>query len=85
LVAKELKEGGLVLLYNSRLKLFPGKLKSRWSGPFVIQEVLPYGAVTLMGKSGSAFTINGHRVKPYLADSYDKESTSVLLQDPPSA
>ncbi|CAH2070623.1 unnamed protein product [Thlaspi arvense] len=85
LVAKELKEGGLVFLYNSRLKLFPGKLKSRWSGPFVIQEVLPYGAVTLMEKSGSAFTINGNRVKPYLADGYDKESTSVLLQDPPSA
>ncbi|KAK8947387.1 hypothetical protein KSP39_PZI006995 [Platanthera zijinensis] len=31
---KEFKVGQLVLLYNSRLRLFPGKLKSRWSGPF---------------------------------------------------
>ena len=31
---RELIEGEKVLLFNSRLKLFPGKLKSRWSGPF---------------------------------------------------
>ncbi|GJX16459.1 reverse transcriptase domain-containing protein [Tanacetum coccineum] len=28
--------GDRVLLFNSRLKLFSGKLKSRWSGPFTI-------------------------------------------------
>ena len=33
---KEFYEVELVLLYNSRLKLFPKKLKSRWSGPFKI-------------------------------------------------
>ncbi len=33
---KEIKLGDLVLLFNSRLKLFPGKLKSRWSGPFKV-------------------------------------------------
>ena len=37
--------GQLVLLFNSRLKLFPGKLKSRWSGPFRVVEVFPHGAV----------------------------------------
>ena len=31
---KEFNEGDIVLLFNSRLKLFPGKLRSRWSGPF---------------------------------------------------
>ncbi|KAJ9167510.1 hypothetical protein P3X46_022157 [Hevea brasiliensis] len=36
IVRKEIKEGDLVLLFNSRLKLFPGKLKSRWSGPFKV-------------------------------------------------
>ncbi|XP_073137953.1 uncharacterized protein [Henckelia pumila] len=30
---REFKEGDAVLLFNSRLRLFPGKLKSRWSGP----------------------------------------------------
>ena len=39
ILRKEFKEGELVLLYNSRLKLFPGKLKSRWSSPFTIIAV----------------------------------------------
>ncbi|KAL5562952.1 hypothetical protein UlMin_032699 [Ulmus minor] len=36
--------GQQVLLFNSRLKLFPGKLKSRWSGPFIITQISPFGA-----------------------------------------
>jgi len=36
-----------VLLFNSRLRLFPGKLKSKWSGPFLIKNVKPYGAIEL--------------------------------------
>ncbi|XP_023633331.1 uncharacterized protein LOC111828963 [Capsella rubella] len=39
IVVKELKAGDHVLLFNSRLKLFPGKLKSTWSGPFEIKDV----------------------------------------------
>ena len=37
-----------VLLFNSRLKLFPGKLKSRWSGPFTVVDVGQYGTVDLL-------------------------------------
>nr|GEX08374.1 hypothetical protein [Tanacetum cinerariifolium] len=37
-----------VLLFNSRLKIFSGKLKSRWSGPFIILEVYPYGTAKLV-------------------------------------
>ncbi|KAK8576729.1 hypothetical protein V6N13_015162 [Hibiscus sabdariffa] len=40
-------EGQQVLLYNSRLKLFPSKLKSRWSGHFIIHKVHPYGAMEI--------------------------------------
>ncbi|XP_015960793.1 uncharacterized protein LOC107484770 [Arachis duranensis] len=36
---RKFEEGQKVLLYNSRLKLFPGKLKSRWSGPFLVTKV----------------------------------------------
>ena len=36
IVRKEFEPGQQVLLFNSRLKLFPGKLKSRWSGPFIV-------------------------------------------------
>nr|GEZ47245.1 reverse transcriptase domain-containing protein [Tanacetum cinerariifolium] len=39
--------GDQVLLYNSRLKIFSGKLKSRWSGPFTISEIYPYGRIIL--------------------------------------
>ncbi|XP_015944876.1 uncharacterized protein LOC107470003 [Arachis duranensis] len=38
-------EGQKVLLYNSRLKFFPGKLKSRSSGPFTILKVSLYSHV----------------------------------------
>ncbi|CAA7052840.1 unnamed protein product [Microthlaspi erraticum] len=41
---KDFKVGDSVLLYNSKLRLFPGKLRSKWAGPFKIHEVLPYGA-----------------------------------------
>ncbi|GJW77397.1 hypothetical protein Tco_0139079 [Tanacetum coccineum] len=39
--------GDRVLLFNSRLKIFSGKLKTRWTGPFTIAQVFPYGAVEL--------------------------------------
>ena len=48
LLKKNFQPGQQVLLFNLRLKLFPRKLKSKWSGPFTIKEVKPYGAVELM-------------------------------------
>jgi len=36
LVRREFIVGQLVLMFNSRLKLFLGKLKSKWSGPFMV-------------------------------------------------
>ncbi|XP_024990586.1 uncharacterized protein LOC112524874 [Cynara cardunculus var. scolymus] len=62
----DLREGQHVLLFNSRLKLFPGKLKSRWSGPFLVFKVYPYGAVDLVNpEDNSIFKVNGQRVKVY--------------------
>ena len=40
---KEFTSGQQVLLINSRLKLFPGKLKSRWSGPFTVTKIFSHG------------------------------------------
>ncbi|XP_070025482.1 uncharacterized protein [Nicotiana sylvestris] len=48
---KEFKEGDLVLLFNSRLWMFPGKLKSKWSGPFEGVGVTPFGALDLKNKN----------------------------------
>ena len=50
ILKKEFSAGDQVLLHNSRMKLFPGKLKSRWFGPFKIKEVRPYGAILLWSK-----------------------------------
>nr|GEW37382.1 reverse transcriptase domain-containing protein [Tanacetum cinerariifolium] len=54
-----------VLLFNSRLKIFSGKLKTHWSGPFTIANVFPYGTVELSQANGHNFKVNGHRVKHY--------------------
>ncbi|GJZ98880.1 reverse transcriptase domain-containing protein [Tanacetum coccineum] len=57
--------GDQVLLFNSRLKIFSRKLKTRWSGPFTIAQLFPYGTVELSKIDGSNFKVNGHRVKHY--------------------
>ena len=48
IVRKEFEPGQQVLLFNSRLKLFPRKLKSRWSVPFTVTQNFPYGGVEIM-------------------------------------
>nr|GEV05388.1 reverse transcriptase domain-containing protein [Tanacetum cinerariifolium] len=57
--------GDQVLLFNSRLKIFSGKLKTHWSGPFTITQVFSYGTVELSQPNGPNFKVNGHRVKHY--------------------
>ena len=52
---REFKEGDLVLLFNSRLRLFPGKRRLRWLGPFVGKKVYPFGAVDIAGKDRESF------------------------------
>nr|GEY50517.1 reverse transcriptase domain-containing protein [Tanacetum cinerariifolium] len=57
--------GDQVLLFNSRLKIFSGKLKTRWSGPFTITRVFPYGTIEFSQPNGLNFKVNGYRVKYY--------------------
>ncbi|XP_072087169.1 uncharacterized protein [Arachis hypogaea] len=72
--------GQKVLLFNSKLKLFLRKLKSRWTGPFVVTNVSPYGYIELQnGYSDERFTVNGQRVKHYLGDNLEQESSKLLL------
>ncbi|KAM2088283.1 hypothetical protein ACFX1T_032384 [Malus domestica] len=63
---KTFSKGQKVLLFDSRLRLFPGKLRSKWIGPFVVTNVFPHGAVQVQSlKTGHEFKVNGHRLKPY--------------------
>nr|GEU89446.1 hypothetical protein [Tanacetum cinerariifolium] len=64
--------GDKVLLFNSRLKIFFSKLKSRWSGPFTISHVYPYGTVELSQPDGLNFKVNGHRLKRYFGEDVPK-------------
>nr|GEZ71665.1 reverse transcriptase domain-containing protein [Tanacetum cinerariifolium] len=57
--------GDQVLLFNSRFKIFSGKLKFRWSGPFTIAEIYPYGTAKLIHPDGCNFKVNCHRLKHY--------------------
>ena len=45
----------MVLLFNSRLKLFLGKLCSRWLGPFIVMKVYPYGAIDIGTETTGTF------------------------------
>ncbi|XP_073057382.1 uncharacterized protein [Primulina eburnea] len=60
--------GQQVLLFNSRLRLFPGKLKSRWFGPFTVETVYPHRAIELKCKNGETFKVNCQRVKHYFGN-----------------
>ncbi|XP_057739839.1 uncharacterized protein LOC130956920 [Arachis stenosperma] len=72
--------GQRVLLYNSKLKLFPGKLKSRWSGPFVVTRASPYGHVEIQeDNSDKKFTVNGKRLKHYIGGEIDRQRSVHLL------
>nr|XP_016489173.1 PREDICTED: uncharacterized protein LOC107809090 [Nicotiana tabacum] len=68
---KEFKIGDKVLLYNSRLKIFPGKFRSRWTGSYVITGVTQFGAFEIQHvNGGDKFKVNGHRLKLYIRGQY---------------
>ncbi|XP_057762602.1 uncharacterized protein LOC130982579 [Arachis stenosperma] len=77
---REFEEGQKVLLFISRLKFFPGKLKSRWLGPFTVLKASPYGHVELMeDKTHRTFNVNSHRLKHYLGGSLLEQRVSYKL------
>ncbi|GJV74154.1 reverse transcriptase domain-containing protein [Tanacetum coccineum] len=72
---KDFKIGDKVLLYNSRLKMYPGKLKSKWSGPNVVKTVYPHGAIEITDRDGVSY---GQRLKKYYGGNIDKEDDEVI-------
>ena len=60
MLRKSFSSGQKVLLYNFRLHLFPEKLRSRWTGPYIVKEVFSHGAVEIKNPSnGATFKVNG--------------------------
>ena len=80
---RSLIPGQLVLLHNSRLRLFLGKLKSRWTRPFKMIIIYLNGAVDLLDeKTSHEFKVNGHRVKHYMHSTTDCSKEILLLSEP---
>ncbi|XP_030478276.1 uncharacterized protein LOC115695343 [Cannabis sativa] len=71
-----------VMLFNSRLKLFPMTLKSQWSRPFTINKVYHFGAIDVKEEQfGRVFKVNGQRLKHYIGGEVDRAKTSITLED----
>lgn len=61
------------------MKLFPGKLRSKWSGPYTVVCMLSYGVVEFLNKVNMPFLVNEQRVKHYYGadDNCKKEAINL--------
>ncbi|RVW40135.1 Retrovirus-related Pol polyprotein from transposon 17.6 [Vitis vinifera] len=82
---KEFQKGQRVLLYDTRLHIFPRKLKSRWIGPFIIHQVHINGVVELLNSNGKdTFRVNGYRLKPFM-EPFKPKNEEINLLEPQKA
>ncbi|XP_058788208.1 uncharacterized protein LOC131662445 [Vicia villosa] len=80
---KSFHVGQMMLLFNLRLRLFPGKLKSKWSGLFMVKEVRDYGAIVIEDpKTNESWSVNGQRLKTYHVGEFVRDVCVISLGDP---
>ncbi|XP_062114226.1 uncharacterized protein LOC133825277 [Humulus lupulus] len=72
ILRREFVPGEKVILFNYRIKLFPSKLKSHWSGPFTVIQVFPFGAFEIQRGDELAFKVNGQWLKHYFGAEVEK-------------
>ena len=76
---KEFTVGQQVLMFNSRLKLFRGKLKSRWSGPFTVTKVFSHGGAEVTHPEKGTFTVTTQCLKPYFGGKFQANKHIIPL------
>ena len=56
-----------MLMYDNKFMKFPGKFKTHWKGPYIVQKVTDGGAVQSAKLNGEIFPsiVNGSRLKKY--------------------
>ncbi|RVW73083.1 Pol polyprotein [Vitis vinifera] len=82
---KEFQKGKEFYCYDTRLHIFPGKLKSRWIGPFIIHRVYANGVVELLNSNGKdTFRVNGYHLKPFM-EPFKLENEEINLLEPQKA
>ncbi|KAJ4723309.1 DNA-directed DNA polymerase [Melia azedarach] len=77
---KHFAPGYRVLLFNWRSRLFLGKPKTRWLGPFTVVWVLLYGAVEINHETKGIFKVNGQRLKHYMDNEFEQCKTIINLE-----
>ncbi|GJR81429.1 hypothetical protein Tco_0152214 [Tanacetum coccineum] len=76
------ERGDKVLLFNLRLRLFPGKLMSTWYGPFSVSKDMKNEAIKLYDEKGSEFIVDKQQVKPYQKNVLDtNRDDDITLED----
>ena len=76
---REFNVGDYVLLYNSHLRFFAGKLLSKWEGPYVIEEVYCSGAIKINNFEGTnPKVVNGQRLKHYISGNPIDVETNII-------
>ncbi|XP_058775055.1 uncharacterized protein LOC131649302 [Vicia villosa] len=73
---KEFSVGQQVLLFNSCLKLMAEKLRSKWIGPFVVNNIFPHDAVEIKSAgTDKFFKVNGQRLKIFHGNSAPEDAS----------
>lgn len=78
----EFEMGQKVLLCNSRLRLFPSKLRPRLHGPYISTNIYPYGTLEPSDGSNGRFKVNAQRFKHYLGEVSERVDITVALTHP---
>ena len=80
---KTFEIGQKVLLFNTRLRLFPGKLRSRWIGPYIVTNVFAHGVVIIKScDTSKECKVNGHQLKHYYENFKEPNVDEIDLSDP---
>src|SRR6266566_987310 len=76
---REFKVGEQVLLHNSCLRFFAGKLLSKWEGPYIIEEVYRSGAIKINNSEGTNLrVVNMQRIKHYISGTPIHVETNII-------
>ncbi|GKA23282.1 reverse transcriptase domain-containing protein [Tanacetum coccineum] len=75
------EKGDKVLLFNSHLRLFPGKLKSRWYGLFSVSKDMKNDVIELYDEDGNEFIVNKQQVKLYQKNVLDTNRDNDITLD----
>ena len=76
---RDFKVGEHVLLHNSCIRFFAGKLLSKWEGPYIIEEIYRSGAIKINNAKGTnRKVVNGQRIKHYISGTPINVETNII-------